>query len=129
MKEYRNPPNVHQPVGGYTHQVEIHGQERLLALSGQVGKRLDGSVPEDPIEQLDIALLNVERNLQAANMDVQDIFKMTLYFVGTIDGARRREVIASRLKGHQPCTTLLYIAALAAPIYKVEVDVWASRAD
>lgn len=129
MKAYRNPPAVHPPIAAYTHQIEIRGPERLLILSGQVGKREDGSVPDDPIEQLDIALENLQRNLLAANMDAHDILKITFYLVGEIDATRRREVIASRLKGHHPCMTLLFVAALASPAYKVEIDAWASSAD
>jgi len=129
MKEYRNPPNVHQPIAAYTHQIEVKGPERLLILSGQVGRKEDGTVPDDAIEQLDIALDNLHRNLQAAQMDVQDLLKLNFYLVGEMDAARRREVIASRLKGHQPCMTLLFVVSLASPIYKVEIDAWASRAN
>ena len=127
MKESRNPQNIHTPLGQYSHQIEITGNERMLVLSGQVGMREDGSVPEDAFEQIDIAFENIFRNLQAANMDVKDIVKLTYYLVGEIDTAKRRELTASKLQGHQPCSTLLYVAALAAPIYKVEIDAWASR--
>ncbi len=126
MKKFRNPEDVHEPLGSYSHQIEIRGNERLLVLSGQVGMRLDGSVPEDPLEQLDLAFENVLRNLRAANMDVEDIVKITYYLVGEFDTARRREITAARLQGHKPCSTLVYVAALASPVYKVEIDVWAS---
>ena len=129
MKEYRNPPNVHQPIAAYTHQIEVSGPERLLILSGQVGMKEDGTVPDDSIEQLDIALDNLCRNLRAANMDVPDILKLTFYLVGEMDAARRRELIASRLKGHKPCMTVLFVASLASPIYKVEIDARASSAN
>jgi len=129
MKEFRNPQNVHQPLGSYSHQIEIKGNERILVLSGQVGMRQDGTVPEDSIEQMDIALENIVRNLQAANMGVKDIIKLTYYLVGEIDTAKRRELVASKLQGHAPCSTLLYVASLVSPIYKVEIDAWASRAD
>ena len=59
MKEYRNPADVHEPIAAYTHQIEVKGPERLLVLSGQVGKTEDGTVPDDPIEQLDVALENL----------------------------------------------------------------------
>ena len=127
MKTYRNPPNVHKPVAAYTHQIEISGPERLLILSGQVGRKEDGTLPEDPIEQLDTALENLIRNLQAANMEVTDLVKLTLYLVGEIDGAKRRDVLTAKLQGHQPCMTLVYVAALASPVYKVEIDAWASK--
>lgn len=129
MKEFRNPQNVHQPLGSYSHQIELTGNERLLILSGQVGMRQDGTVPEDPFEQLEIAFENIIRNLQAANMSVQDLVKLTYYVVGEMDTVKRREVIASKLQGHKPCSTFLYVAGLASPIYKVEIDAWASRSD
>lgn len=129
MKEFRNPDTVHQPVGGYTHQIEITGSERMLILSGQVGMRVDGTLPDDPLEQIDVALENIFRNLQAANMEVKDLIKLTYYLVGEIDTAKRRELVAVKLQGHKPCSTLLYVARLATPDIKVEIDAWASQAD
>jgi 2-iminobutanoate/2-iminopropanoate deaminase len=129
MKEFRNPQEIHKPVGAYTHQIEIRGNERLLVISGQVGMRTDGTLPEDPIEQIDIAFENILRNLRAADMDVKDLIKLNYYLVGEIDAAKRREVLASRLQGHQPCSTLVYVAALASPGLRVEIEAWASRAE
>ena len=129
MKQFRNPEDVHQPVGSYSHQIEISANERLLVISGQVGIREDGTIPDDPFEQMDLAFENIFRNLRAANMDVRDIIKLTYYLVGEIDTARRREVVLSKLRGHQPCSTLLYVAALASPAFRVEIDAWASRAE
>jgi 2-iminobutanoate/2-iminopropanoate deaminase len=84
-------------------------------------------VPDDAAEQLDLAFENLFRNLSAAGMDVQDLVKLTFYLVGEMDPARRRDIIAARLKDHRPCMTLLFVSALAAPVYKVEIDAWASR--
>jgi len=129
MKKFRNPREVHQPLGAYSHQVEITGNERVLVLSGQVGMREDGTVPEDPIEQMEIAFENIFRNLRAANMDVRDIIKLTYYLVGEIDTTKRRELVVSKLQGHKPCSTLLFVAGLASPFYKVEIEALASSAD
>lgn len=129
MKEFRNPQDVHEPLGSYSHQIEVKGNERLLVISGQVGMRQDGTVPEDPFEQIEVAFENIFRNLRAAGMDVKDLIKITYYLVGEIDTAKRREVVLSKLQGHQPCSTLLYVAGLASPVYKVEIEAWASRAE
>ena len=133
MKEFRNPSDVHPPVGGYTHQVEIRGNERLLIIAGQIGMLPDGSVPEDPIEQLAIACDNLIRNLHAAQMDVADIVKLTFYLVdepATRERVtERRQTVGAKFAGHLPCSTLVYVSALAAPIYKVEVEGWASKAE
>ncbi len=128
MKEFRNPQNIHQPVGLYMHQAELTGNERMLIISGQVGMKQDGTVPEDPIEQLDIVFENILHNLQAAEMEMSDLIKVNYYLVGEWDTAKRRELVASKLGGHKPCSTLVYVAALAGPEYKVEVEAWASRA-
>ena len=129
MKEFRNPQDVHQPLGSYSHQLETSGNERVLVLSGQVGMREDGTVPDDPLEQMDVAFENIFRNLRAANMDVKDIIKLTYYLVGEFDTTKRRELVVSKLKGHKPCSTLLFVAGLASPTYKVEIEALASRAD
>lgn len=126
MKEFRNPSDIHQPVGSYSHQIEINS-ERMLIISGQVGMAQDGSIPTDPYEQMDLAFENIFRNLHAANMDVKDLVKITYYLVGEWDTARRREIVLSKLQGHQPCSTLLYVAALASPQFRVEIEAWASH--
>ena len=129
MKEFRNPQHVHQPLGVYSHQVEITEDERLLVLSGQVGMREDGTVPEDQIEQLEVIFENILRNLEAANMSAKDILKLTYYVVGEMDTVKRRAIITSKLGEHKPCSTFLYVAGLISPVYKVEVEALASRAE
>jgi 2-iminobutanoate/2-iminopropanoate deaminase len=127
MKQFRNPETIHEPLGGYMHQVEISSSERMLIISGQVGMRQDGTVPEDPIEQLDVVFENILLNLQAADMDLKDLVKINYYLVGEWNTVKRRELVASKLGEHKPCSTLVYVVALASPIYKVEVEAWASR--
>ena len=126
MKTARNPDSIHPPLAAYSHQIEISGAERQLVMSGQVGMTADGHVPDDPIEQLGVALDNVERNLEAAGMGIGDLVRLTMYLVGDWDANARRQMIASRLGAHHPCTTLLFVAGLAAPNLRVELDAWAS---
>jgi 2-iminobutanoate/2-iminopropanoate deaminase len=122
----RNPDTIHQPVAAYTHQIEIPEGGRWLVLSGQLGMRPDGTLPaDDPIEQIEVALANLRHNLDAARMCVEDIVKVTIYLVGTVDPARRRSVLDAWLGGHRPCMTVLYVAALADPRFRVEIDAWA----
>jgi enamine deaminase RidA (YjgF/YER057c/UK114 family) len=128
MKQVRNPDDVHPPMAAYAHQIELSPDERLLAMSGQLGVRPDGSLPADGVEQLDVALDNVSRNLAAAGMSTEDLVKLTFYVVGEMDPAARREVFVRRLGTHTPCMTLVVVAGLATPELRVEVDAWASRA-
>jgi enamine deaminase RidA (YjgF/YER057c/UK114 family) len=121
----RNPDSIHPPVGPYTHQLELPPGGRHLVLSGQVGIQPDGSVPPSVAEQFEVALTNVVRNLEAAGMRPSDLVKLTFLLVDEIDGPTRGEVIAKVLGEHRPAMTLVYVAALAAPPIKVEVDAWA----
>jgi len=118
----RSPESIHPPLGAYNHHVEVPGGSRWLIMAGQVGKGADGRVPEDPIEQAELALDNIRRNLEAAGMGVGDVVKLTWYVVGAIDAQRRREILTAWLGDHRPASTFLYVAGLASPEYKVEID-------
>ena len=128
MKQARNPDTIHTPLGRYVHQIEVSGENRLLFLSGQIGVRPDGSVPADTFDQLVVALENVIRNLEAAGFEPTDLVKVTTYVVGDIDPGGRKAAIEKVLGAHLPTSTLVFVAALARPEYKVEVDGWAIRA-
>jgi enamine deaminase RidA (YjgF/YER057c/UK114 family) len=125
MKNFQNPETVHAPVGVYTHQIEVTEPARWLVISGQVGMRPDGSLPDDPLEQYRLALDNIHKNLQAAGMKIEHLVKLTIYLAGEMDTARRRQISAEWLGNHRPCSTLIYVAGLAAPELKVEIDAWA----
>lgn len=88
---------------------------------------LDGTVPEDPLEQLQLALENIKKNLDAAEMDIRDLTKMVFYLVGDYEAEPRRKIIGDFLGEHLPCTTMIYVVALAAPLFKVEIDAWACK--
>ncbi|MCX2826749.1 MULTISPECIES: RidA family protein [Bacillus] len=127
MKKSRNPETVHKPVAPYVHQIEVTGPNKWLTLSGQLGMEIDGMVPDDPLEQLQLALDNIRRNLKAANMNVEDLTKIVFYLVGDFNAEKRREIIGDFLGEHLPCTTMIYVVALAAPVFKVEIDAWACK--
>ena len=100
----------------------------MLIVSGQVGMTPDGSIPDDPIEQLGVVFDNLERNLEAAEMGLGDLVKLTIYLVGEWDTDARRKVVSERLGMHRPTTTAVFVAALAGPTMRVEIEAWASRA-
>lgn len=127
MKQARNPESIHAPIGRYVHQIEVTGESRMLFLSGQVGLEIDGTVPENPVAQLRVALENVLRNLDEAGFEPGDLVKLTTYVVGEMDPAGRRAELDRLLGSHVTTSTLIFIPALAAPEFKVEIDAWAVR--
>ncbi|API91170.1 enamine deaminase RidA [Virgibacillus pantothenticus] len=127
MKTARNPKSVHSPVAPYVHQIEVSNPMRWLTISGQLGMDVDGNVPENPLEQLKLTFQNIKNNLLKANMEIKDITKLVFYLVGEIDATERKKVISDFLEDHLPCTTMVYVVALAAPQFKVEIDAWACK--
>ncbi|MDQ0207416.1 RidA family protein [Alkalicoccobacillus murimartini] len=128
MKISRNPKGIHEPVAPYVHQMEVTGANRWLTLSGQLGMDVHNDIPEDPINQLELALHNIKLNLEEANMGIEDLTKLVFYLVGNFDTEKRRQVVKDFLGDHLPCTTMIYVVALAAPSFKVEIDAWACQA-
>lgn len=126
MKVARNPPTVHAPLAGYSHQIELSGAERLLALSGQVGMTAAGEVPEAAADQFELALANVVGNLEAAGMSAADLIKLTFYLTEPIEPGVRAGILEGFMRGHAPTMTLVFVPALAGPGLKVEIDAWAS---
>jgi 2-iminobutanoate/2-iminopropanoate deaminase len=126
MHTARNPETIHAPAGRYVHQIEVSNPSRLLFISGQIGRTLDGTIPADPVQQFAVAMENVLRNLEAAGLGVDALMKVTTYAVGELDPVGRRDVLDRLLGSHVSCSTLVFVAALAAPEFKIEVDAWAA---
>src|SRR5581483_1353584 len=73
-----NPPTVRAPTG-YSHGIVVTGAERRLVVSGQVGMALDGSVPTTGEGQIAQAFANLRAVLDANDMGVTNVVKMTTF--------------------------------------------------
>ena len=62
-----SPAGIRPPFGRYHHLVEANGAARLLFLSGQLGIRPDGTVPEEVAAQTAQAFANIDACLVAAD--------------------------------------------------------------
>lgn len=85
--------------GGYAQAVEVAGAQRLLFISGQIPVDANGAVPESFEEQARLAWKNLERQLSAANMTLDNIVKHTTYLSDRkyrdANGRVRREALGS----------------------------------
>ena len=50
-----NAADAYLPVAAYTQAVEVSGASRTHYISGQVGQRMDGAIPDDIVEQSRLA--------------------------------------------------------------------------
>jgi 2-iminobutanoate/2-iminopropanoate deaminase len=110
------------PFSNYSQAVSIAPGSRILHVSGQVGARLDGSVPDDEREQHALAWANVLAILESQGMDEKNLVDCHVYITNPGSVALYREMRDLALKGARPAATLLVVAGLALPTLKVEVS-------
>lgn len=123
-----NPKTVADPIGTYSHAIEIPPNARWLYISGQVGVRPDGTIPESFTEQAEIVWTNITNILAAAGMEAKDLVKITNYFT-TLAHFKDYIAIRSRhLGAARPASTGLVIDALVRPELMLEVEAVAAKA-
>ena len=123
-----NPPTIADPIGTYSHGVEVPSNARWLYIAGQIGMRKDGIVPPTVEAQTELAWQNIVAILAAAGMKVTDIVKMTQFLVNLEDFPKYAATRAKFLPGHRPASTGLVIRSLVRPEYLVEVEAVAAKA-
>ena len=72
-----NAADAPAPAGQYSQAVEVTGASRTLYISGQVGIAADGSIPEDAEAQSALAWQNLQAQLRAAGMEIENLVKTT----------------------------------------------------
>ncbi len=115
------------PTGLSTPQVYTHivRTGNLVFIAGQVGSDDQGKVAGEGMrEQTEQVLQNLQTALASQELDFTHVAKITI-FTTSIDEFRADEVAAVRAKyfgSAKPASTLVQIARLAAPEYKVEIE-------
>jgi len=130
MPTYLNPPTVAKPFSRYSQAVAVPAGSRWLHISGQVGATPDGTILEGFEAQAKQCWANILAILAADGMGVEDLVKATI-FVTRADAdtvAASRRIRDDALKGAQPASTFLVIAALARPDLLIEIEAVAAKA-
>lgn len=126
MNRAINPVGIAPPAANYAHAVLTSGAARWLHTSGVVPVAPDGHVPEDLVEQAETVWHNIVAMLGDAEMIVDDVVSVTTYVVpgqslGPVMAVRDR-VLENRLVA----STLVVVAELAQPAWKMEIAVIAA---
>lgn len=124
----RSDRNVVIPKG-YESQYEAwnlapaYRVDRTIYCSGQLGFAVDGSLPDDPEEQLTNAFEHMKAVLEGAGASLEDVVKLNSYHVGLQEQlATFVKVRANYFKEPYPAQTAVGVAALAMPGAIVELD-------
>src|SRR4029077_15751190 len=92
-----NAPDAYAPVAAYTQAIEVSGATRTLYISGQIGQRMDGAIPEDIVEQSRLAWQNLEAQVKAAGMTLDNLVKVTTILPNGGDVVAAREARSKAL--------------------------------
>src|SRR5262249_2334368 len=116
-----NAPDAYLPVAAYTQATETSGATRTTYISGQIGQTMDGTIPDDIVEQSRLTWQNLEAQLKAAGMTLDNLVKVTTILPNQGDVAAAREVRSKVLGDRKPASTLI-VGGLANPAWKIEVE-------
>jgi 2-iminobutanoate/2-iminopropanoate deaminase len=116
-----NPPGLSTPQT-YAHVVRAGN---TVFVAGQVGADAQGKVVGPGMkEQVEQVLSNLRTALASQKLDFSHVAKINIYVL-SIDEFRAPDVAAIRSKyfgTNRPASTLVQVARLADPAYKVEIE-------
>ena len=127
MIEVFNPSEVHPPASAYSQGALVTEPARWLYISGQIGVRLDGSVPESIAEQMEQMWDNLLAVLAHANMTYHDLVKINVFLVDQRDVKLWRQIRDRRMQGHACAATLLIVHGLASSQLFCEIEAVAAQ--
>ncbi|HUE47436.1 MAG TPA: RidA family protein [Aestuariivirgaceae bacterium] len=126
MVRYISTPDAPEPFSRYSQAVEVAAGSRLVYVSGQVGVRMDGTLPETEEGEHEQAWANVLAILASERLGVRDIVEVTAYVTSQAGVRIYREVRERMMEGAAPASTLLVISGLADQSWHVEIQVVAA---
>jgi enamine deaminase RidA (YjgF/YER057c/UK114 family) len=121
-----NPPSIRPPFARYSHGVEVPAGRRLVVCAGQLGIAADERIPEDIGEQAELCFANIAAILAEAGLTLADIVRMNAFVTERAYLKPYMEVRDRLVADPPPASTLVIVAGLARPEFKVEVEVIAA---
>jgi enamine deaminase RidA (YjgF/YER057c/UK114 family) len=116
------PAGIAPPFSRYAHGVAVAPDCRWLHVSGQVGVRPDGTMPDGAEGQLEQAFANLFAVLAEAGMGKRDLVKLTVLLTAPDQVGLYRVVRDRCLEGAVVASTLMIVAGLASPTFLVEIE-------
>ena len=116
-----NAPTVIVPTTGYSQALEVTGHSRTLFISGQTPTTPDGKAPEGFAAQCRLAWRNIEAQLKAADMSLDNIAMHRTYLADRRYALENRAVRNEVLAGRQPALTVV-IAGIFDEAWLIEIE-------
>lgn len=127
MLRRATPRAIPAPLANYSHATEVPANARWLYLSGQLGIRPDGTIPETCAEQAETCFVNVLAILADAGMGAADLVRLNTYLTDPRDLGAYMAVRDRHVANPPPASTLVVVQALAQPKLRVEIEAIAAQ--
>lgn len=109
------------PRSFYSHGMVAPGP--TLWVAGQVALRPDGTIEDgDAAKQTEVVLENLSAVVRQAGASMADVVRTTVYLTDIADRDAVTEVRERYFPLPAPPNTLLVVAGLAHPAFRVEID-------
>jgi enamine deaminase RidA (YjgF/YER057c/UK114 family) len=117
------PEGVYPPTADFSQAIRVSGGD-LVFVSGIIGMRPDGSMPDTAREQIDLALQNLVAVLAAADAAPSDVVKVNVFVREDFRLVRDdlREIRRRYFTEDFPVSTLVQVAGFADPRYLFEIE-------
>ncbi|CAD7288163.1 2-iminobutanoate/2-iminopropanoate deaminase [Campylobacter majalis] len=110
MKKIIHTNNAPQAIGPYSQAVLANG---FLFASGQLGVLPNGEFAGDSVEaQTEQSLKNIKAILAAADLDMSNIIKTTIFLANMDDFAKVNEIYAKFFDGEFPARSTIAVKTL-----------------
>lgn len=116
-----NSESVTVPTTGYSQALEVSGHSRLLFVSGQIPLGTDGIVPGGFEAQCRLAWSNVEAQLKAAGMTLDNLVMHRTYLADRRYALLNRSVRNEVLGGRETTLTVV-IAGIFDDAWLLEIE-------
>ncbi|MHC1782412.1 MAG: RidA family protein [Anaerolineaceae bacterium] len=102
-----NATSAPQPSSGYSQALDVREARRILFISGQIPETSDGQVPTDFRSQAKVVWSNILAQLEAANMSVPNLVKVTMFLSSREYASFNSEIRQEVLGAHSPALTVI----------------------
>jgi len=106
----------------YSHYCHVVRADRHVWVSGSVGVRQDGTIPESTVEQFRIALDSVDACLRHAGAKAAQVVKVTIFMTDIAERPLINPIRIEYFGENRPASTLVEVSALVDPRLKVEIE-------
>jgi 2-iminobutanoate/2-iminopropanoate deaminase len=116
-----NSADAPQAAGGYSQALEVQGAQRTLYISGQIPVSKEGQVPETFEEQAAMVWNNIKAQLKAADMEMSNLVKVTIFLSDRKYTMPNRAARAAALGEHKAALTVI-IAGIFDEAWLLEIE-------